>query len=148
MRHYFRQYFFNTLTILNLSILIFLYCKYDTIHEGYKTVSSTQLSLNEKLSDYTESNNTSLKNLSARIDSIQHQISRIEFESRGYTQPESSIRIEVIPADDPEPAYNSDIPTQSGYYDPADSDLCNAFNNGSLLIPVFGLSGILDKKCN
>lgn len=143
------QKLINSLVVLNILGLIFLYFDYRSISSDLENVKMQQAGIRKHISEYANRIDHDISDIREKVSSVEHKINRIEFESQGYLRPDSSVSIEFVPADGEKTDTNFDSDRMFRYStnQKVDKSLCDAVMKGGLATALFGLSGFYDEKC-
>ncbi|AUM14714.1 hypothetical protein [Ketobacter alkanivorans] len=143
------QKLINSLVILNIIGLIFLYFDYRNISSDLENVKLQQAGIREHIAEYANRIDHDISDIREKVNSVEHKVSRIEFESRGYLSPDSNVSVELVPADGEQSDTNfqSDRTYRYSKNQKADKDLCDALMDGGLATALLGLSGLYAEKC-
>ena len=143
------QKFINSLVVLNIFGLIFLYFDYRNISSDLENIKIQQTGIRKHIAEYANRIDHDISYIREKMNSVEHKINRIEFESRGYLSPDSNASIEFVPADreQTDTSFHSDRMYRYSTNKRADKSICDAVINGGLATALFGLSGLYAEKC-
>ena len=143
------QKLINGLVVLNIVGLIFLYFDYRKMSSDLVNVKLQQAEIRKHIAEYANRIDHDMSNIREKVSAVEHKISRIEFESRGYLSQGSNVSIEFVPADEEQPDSNfhSDRMLRYSTNQKEDKDLCGALMDGGLATALLGLSGLYAEKC-
>ena len=143
------QKLINCIVVLNILGLLFLYFDYRNISSDLENVKLQQARIQKNVAEYANRVDHDISDIREKVSAVEHKISRIEFESRGYLSPDSNVSIEFVPADreQSDTTFQSDRMYRYGTNQKADKDLCDALMNGGLATALLGLSGLYAEKC-
>lgn len=143
------QKLINCIVVLNILGLLFLYFDYRNISSDLENVKLQQARIQKNVAEYANRVDHDISDIREKVSGVEHKISRIEFESRGYLSQDSNVSIEFVPAEREQldSTFQSDRTYRYSTNQKADKDLCDAFMDGGLAIALSGLSGLYAEKC-